>query len=182
MFIGVRKRIRRHKFIVLFTRISGYVCRRISRMRELRYKGRSSPDGWIDRVGWLIYIVRCIPRFFAGSEFLLMVARRDRRVKNASYFARLYLCLSYISDTEFIAGFRSTRDTDMYVEALISRPFLHLFSSSPHSKPRANYFRSEFCASALIHARFKSLGRGIWDVRMCDYASRTEIYARYCQR
>jgi len=100
MFIGVRKRIRRRKFIVLFTRISGYVCRRISRMRELRCKGRSSPDIWMSRSNRMAHIyVRCIPRFFAGSEFLLMVARRDRRVKNASYFARLYLCLPYISWT-----------------------------------------------------------------------------------
>jgi len=82
----------------------------------------------------------------------------------------------YLVGTEFIAGFRSTRDTDMYVETLISRPFLYLSSSSPHSKSRANYFRSEFCASALIHARFKSLGCGIWDARVRDYASQTEIY------
>jgi len=69
MFIGVRKRIRRRKFIVLFTRISSYVCRRISRIRELRYKGRSSPDIWMSRSNRMAHIYRSM--YFA-------IFRRER--------------------------------------------------------------------------------------------------------
>lgn len=107
------------------------------RMRELRYTGRNSPDIWTSRssrIGHIymyIYIYRPMyPTIFRrGPVFLLTVARGegDRRVKNASYFARLYLCLPYISRALDLSPAFVPREIYRYMcaEALIPQPFLH---------------------------------------------------------
>lgn len=69
MFIGVGKGIHRRKFIVLFTRISGYVCRRVSnaRSRDIREE-IVRIYGRVDRVGWGIYTVDVSRDFSQGGR------------------------------------------------------------------------------------------------------------------
>lgn len=85
----------------------------------------------------------------------------------------------YLAGIGFIAGFPAPREIPIYVSRGINsaRPFLHLslpfvLPPPPHSRARANYFRSEFSARprALIHAWFKSLGRAESGIRANAWA------------
>lgn len=88
------------------------------RMRELRYTGRNSPDIWASRSSTMGHTYRSIyPAIFCRGRLPSdNSAGEVRRVKNASYFARLYLCLPYISRTlDLSPAFVSASNIPIYV-------------------------------------------------------------------
>lgn len=88
------------------------------RMRKLRYTGRNSPDIWASgwsRMGHIPFVSRDFSQEGDGGFVLTGARGWDRRVKNASYFARLYLCPPYISRAPDLSPALISRGIPIYV-------------------------------------------------------------------